>query len=527
MTTSRCFACGAAVPETSRFCGNCGRQIVDPDSATVVDEAAGEETLLERLRRVMVGEYEVERELARGGMGVVFEATDAHVGRRVALKVLQPELGITARAAERFKREARMVAELEHPNIVPVYRVGQLGGMLFIAMKYIAGRSLDEITAMQGALPIPAVIQVLRAAARSLAYGHDRDIVHRDIKAANILIDRDARVLVTDFGVALRASDVTLTGDGTVIGTPGYMSPEQCAGKRATPQSDQYSLGVVGFQMLTGRLPFQAESLPGIMHHHFFTPLPSVRLVRDDVPPALLAMVERLVAKAPRDRFRTTRQLLEELEALPFSETDRAEAERLLRELTTGGRVARIATRELPPLPDAPTLLLDGTTPQRDGWRLWTRRRRVATLAGLGVLAVSAWAVAASLRPAAAPPTDVNAAPIRGDSAIAREPAPQPPPPLAPPPPPPPPPVVSPPMGKLRVLTSPGNAEILIDGRPRGVGSMLDAPVLAGVRRLEIRARGYAPFDTMLVVSADSTITLGRVTLRELAAPADPAPVTP
>src|SRR6266576_5075250 len=118
---------------------------------------------------------------------------------------------------------------------------------------------------------MPASLLVRRAAARALLFAHERSIVHRDVKAANILIDRDGRVLMTDFGVALRASDVTLTADGAVIGTPGYMSPEQCAGKRATPQSDQYSLGVVAFQLLTGTLPFKAESLPGIMHHHFFT----------------------------------------------------------------------------------------------------------------------------------------------------------------------------------------------------------------------------------------------------------------
>src|SRR3954470_14341828 len=497
VANTQCFGCGAVAPEASRFCGNCGRALADPHTATLVDENAQSETLLDRLRRVMAGEYRVEREMARGGMGVVFEATEENVGRRVALKVLSPELGITDRAAERFKREARMVAELEHPNIVPVYRVGQIGGMLFITMKYIAGRSLDEITASQGALPIPVIMHVLRSATRSLTYAHEHDIVHRDVKAANILIEKDGRVLMTDFGVALRASDVTLTADGAVIGTPGYMSPEQCAGKRATPQSDQYSLGVVAFQLLTGTLPFKAESLPGIMHHHFFTPLPSVRLVRDDVPPPLLTIVERLVAKAPTDRFSTTRELLDELEALPFNPAERSEAERLMRRLSTGDQVARLSTRELPALPDAPTLQLaisaPHETPRRD------RRRWAAVAAGIAVVGLGGWAVwgigaardGAGL--VAPPPPPVVAPPTVARVAVAPRPA--------------------APTGKLRLLTSPGQAEIVIDGTRRGVGGVLDLPVRAGDRRLEVRAPGYVPFDTVISVVANSTLSLGRITL--------------
>ncbi|MDP3909189.1 MAG: protein kinase [Gemmatimonadales bacterium] len=508
---TRCFGCGAAVPETSRFCGNCGRQLTDPQAATLVDETAALESLLDRLRRVMAGEYRVERELARGGMGVVFQATEEHAGRTVALKILSPELGITARAAERFKREARMVAELEHPNIVPVYRVGHLGGMLFITMKYIAGRSLDEITAAQGALPIAAVLLVLRGAARSLAYAHEHDIVHRDVKAANILIERDGRVLVTDFGVALRASDVTLTQDGAVIGTPGYMSPEQCAGKRATPQSDQYSLGVVAFQMLTGTLPYKADSLPGIMHHHFFTPLPSLRFVRDDVPPAMIDIVERLMAKGPRDRYATTRELVNDLDVLPFSAQERHEAERLLGRLTAGDAMARVATRELPKLPDAPTLRFDAM-PRPRNTRRRGGRRWAAVAAGLAVIAVGSWA-AFTPRPVVSAASDSAVA--LSDSA-----APSPPPPAAP--------AAtqraqfagasraaSTPTGKLRLLTAPGDAAIYIDGQRRGVGAVLDLPVAAGRRRLEVRALGYHPFDTVLTIIADSTVSLGRITLRE------------
>src|SRR5207249_1678933 len=143
--------------------------------------------------------------------------TDSQPTLARSLKVLPPELGLTARATERFKREARMVAEIDHPNIIPVYRVGQIGGILFIVMKFVEGKSLDAIVQEQGALPVSVTLYVLRAAARALAYAHACGIVHRDVKGANILVDSDGRVMVSDFGVALRSADVTLTADGTVI----------------------------------------------------------------------------------------------------------------------------------------------------------------------------------------------------------------------------------------------------------------------------------------------------------------------
>ncbi len=299
----KCFRCGAEIPGAARFCASCGTVAVDPHDATVVIETEDSEALFRRVRMVLEGEFDVERELARGGMGVIFKATEVGLRRSVALKVLPPELGLNVRSAERFKREARMVAELDHPNIIPVYRVGQLGGIFFIAMKFIEGRSLGLILDTQGALPVPVTLQVLRGATRGLAYAHDRHIIHRDIKGGNILVDQDGRVMVSDFGVALRAADVNLTADGTVIGTPPFMSPEQCAGRRTGPQSDQYSIGIVGFQMLTGAVPFRADTIAGMMQHHFFTPAPDVRQARDDVPPALAEVLNRTLQKDPAARY--------------------------------------------------------------------------------------------------------------------------------------------------------------------------------------------------------------------------------
>ena len=489
-----CFKCGAAVRDGQRFCGHCGVLVSDPDAGTIIVESP-QGGLLERVRTVLGGDFDVSEELARGGMGVVFRARELELGRAVAIKVLAAELGITPRAAERFKREARMVAELEHPNIVPVYRVGQIADILFIAMKFIEGRSLGRILESHGALPIPVVLHVLRAVTRPLAYAHDRGIVHRDVKGDNILIDRDGRVLVSDFGVALRSADVTLTVDGTVIGTPAFMSPEQCRGKRAGPQSDQYAVGIVAFQMLAGRVPFDSDTLAGFIQQHLFTPHPDLRGARDDMPPALLALVNRALQKDPEARFASTRDMLAAIEAVPFSEGDRTQSEEALRSLAQGAQVAPTATRDFPTLPDSGS-----------GSRAMRARRRTVAVTALGLVVVLGATLLAvprrnvapqatgdssrTVAPAGAPET--TAAPVRPPAAR----------------------VIS---GRLRILTTPPDAEILIDGQRAGVGSVIDRAVSVGKRRIQARAAGYVSYDTIVDVGAGTLVNLRRVTLRALA----------
>ena len=498
----KCFQCGAEVPPPARFCGHCGTLVGDPLDATLMVPPESGDDLLQRLRMVLAGEYEVEHELARGGMAVVFKATEVGLRRVVALKVLPPELGLTARAAERFKREARMVAEIDHPNIIPVYRVGQIGGILFIVMKFVEGKSLDAILQEQGALSVPVTLHVLRAAARALAYAHACGIVHRDVKGANILIDSDGRVMVSDFGVALRSADVTLTADGTVIGTPPFMSPEQCAGRRAGPQSDQYSLGIVAFQMLAGSVPFHADTLAGVMHHHFFTPVPDLTLARDDVPAPLLDVVRRALHKDPDRRFKATRDMLTAIEATAFSERDRQKSERTLQHLVQGRAVRKITTHALPPLADMPTLAMGALPAIPARPRRLTASVRLAALTAVGLVAVgAAWLLGRPSR-APAPTVGVPVDSPSGRSASV----------------PPPRPVVrraAPPTGRLRLLTTPTTASIWIDGRRVGTGSVYDeVPISPGARHLEVRAPGYETFDTTVVIEAGGTLLLKRVTLR-------------
>ncbi len=486
-----CLRCGATVPDGSRFCGRCGLLVSDPQVSTVILEGATGEAEIERLRHVFAGDFDVEQEIGRGGMGVIYRAIEVALQRPVALKVLAPGLGTAPRSTERFRREARVVAELEHPNIVPVYRVGQVGGVLYIAMKLVDGRALDSILRAQGALTVPVALYVLRAAGRALAYAHKRAIVHRDIKSANLLVDGDGRVLVTDFGVALHAADLTLTEAGAVIGTPAFMSPEQCAGQRAGPQSDQYALGVVAFEMLAGAVPFESDTIAGYIHHHLHTPPPDLRLVRDDLPEPLLAVVERLLAKHPEDRYATSQAMLDAVETLPFSEHDRRSSEETLRFLARGADVPRVASRELPRISDAATLVVT-RRPVRP-------RARPVAWAALGIVAVAGALLArgrvGAREPAQAPPivvapppapADVEATPPASDPGLA---------------------------ATLRILTNPANAEILLDGKPVGTGAVFDHPLPAGARRIVARARGYADFDTTVSVAAGDLVNLGRVSL--------------
>ncbi|MEK7668903.1 MAG: serine/threonine-protein kinase, partial [Gemmatimonadota bacterium] len=394
-----CPKCGTEVSPGSLFCGKCGAGVTDPGGATLLVATAEEQDqLLVQLRKDLAVDYEVEKELGRGGMAVVYRAREIELRRLVALKVLPPGLG-SPDMAERFRREARMAAALDHANIIPIYRVGQAAGTYFFAMKFVEGRAVDAILEQQGALPIPIILEILLATSRALAFAHERQIIHRDIKGANILVDRDGRVLVSDFGIARAAEEKTLTASGSVIGTPHFMSPEQCSGAKVGPQSDQYSLGVLAFQMLTGQVPFDADSVITIIQHHYFTPVPDIAAVREGVPPELLAVVYRALAKDAAQRFETTRDMVKALEAVPFTADEKTQSEDTLRELARGEAIPTVRTGSLPPLADtrtvgaaalavAPTVTVTPTAkPAADAAK---KRSRVPLLAAAAFVVVGA-----------------------------------------------------------------------------------------------------------------------------------------
>jgi serine/threonine-protein kinase len=264
------------------------------------------DVLRERVSAALDDAYEVGREVGRGGMGVVYRATDRKLRRDVAIKVLPPELAYREDVKQRFLREAQTAAQLSHANIVPIYAVEERVGLVCFVMALVDGESLANRITRERQLGPQFTSDILQAVADALGYAHGRGIVHRDVKPDNILLDRHSgRPMVTDFGIARAAEgDLRLTVTGIAVGTPAYMSPEQAMGeKEIDGRSDLYSLAVVGYHMLCGELPFHASNTPSMLMKHISeTPRP-IREVRPDVPAWLAGILECAMAKKPDDRY--------------------------------------------------------------------------------------------------------------------------------------------------------------------------------------------------------------------------------
>jgi len=296
-------------------------------AATAMMPAAPErdvnEAVLEMLRQATIGDYEILKELGRGGMATVYLAHDIALDRKVAIKVMSPALLLMGEGmTERFKREARTAASLSHPNIIPIYTVKGSGKSLYFIMKFIAGRSLEAIIKDIGPMPIPMVKAILQQVGSALGYAHRHGIVHRDVKPANIMIDEEGWSVVTDFGIAKVAENRGLTMTGIAVGTPSYMSPEQCAAKDITGKSDQYSLGVVAYEMLTGKQPFEGDSAMAIMFAHFHEQPKALTDSRGDCPPDLATTVMRMLEKAPDRRWPSMEEMVSALNAQPLAHED-------------------------------------------------------------------------------------------------------------------------------------------------------------------------------------------------------------
>ncbi|MFI5234170.1 MAG: serine/threonine-protein kinase [Gemmatimonadales bacterium] len=276
--------------------------------------------LAQRLSKALGATYTVEGEIGRGGMGVVYRARDERLQRRVAIKVLPPELAFQDDIRARFMREAQTAARLSHPNIVPIHDVGASDDITYFTMGYVDGESLGGRIKRRGQLPVEDVRRIMKETADALSAAHAMSVIHRDIKPDNILLDGTrARVMVTDFGIAKALSGgtgATLTSAGVAIGTPSYMSPEQAAGeKEIDGRSDLYSLGIVAYQMLTGELPFTAPTVAGILMKQITEPAPMVTDIRPDVPEDLALAVARCLEKDPENRWPTADALRRSLES--------------------------------------------------------------------------------------------------------------------------------------------------------------------------------------------------------------------
>src|SRR5437867_1265645 len=303
-----CTSCGTSLGPRDHFCPRCGTGIVAAGDAVATVSLRTSDTardaMLAALRHAALGEYEILAELGRGGVATVYLGHDIALDRKVAIKVLAPALLLRGEGmVERFKREARTAAALSHPHIIPIYAVKVSDRLLYFVMKHVQGRALEAIIHEVGPLPIPMVQTIVAQVGDALAYAHRHGVIHRDIKSANIMLDEEGWAVVTDFGIAkvVQAEGLTLTG--VTVGTPTYMSPEQCETREVTGASDQYSLGIVAYEMLTGRLPFQAESTMAVMYAHFNERPRPVTERRPDCPANLAAAVMRMLAKDPAGRW--------------------------------------------------------------------------------------------------------------------------------------------------------------------------------------------------------------------------------
>jgi serine/threonine protein kinase/Tol biopolymer transport system component len=260
-----------------------------------------------------LGKYEIQAEVGRGGMGVVYKGYDPTLDRYVAVKVLAPHLVWEKEFVERFLREARAAARLKHAHIVTIHDVGQAGGSYYFVMEYLEGPTLTTVIQKRGPLPPDEVLSILHALADALDHAHSRGLVHRDVKPGNVIVGPTGHVTLTDFGIVRAARETRLTATGTIVGTPEYMSPEQARGLAVGTRSDQYSLAVAAYEMLSGKVPFEAESTLALLHKIVYEPLPSIQLVNPDLPVGVQAVMKKALAKDPDDRYERVSAFVEAL----------------------------------------------------------------------------------------------------------------------------------------------------------------------------------------------------------------------
>jgi serine/threonine-protein kinase len=270
------------------------------------------------------GRYRLDARIGAGGMSMVYLAIDETLERRVAIKLMNVEVASDSDLLERFRREARAVAQLSHPHIVGVIDAGEDEGRPYIVFEYVEGQTLKDRIRRQGRLPIPEAVAYAIEIARALGAAHARHIVHRDVKPQNVLIDEEGTAKVTDFGIARTLDEDGLTVDGRVLGTTDYVSPEQALGRDVTGQSDLYSLGVVLYEMVTGEVPFTADNQVAVAMKHVREQLPDVQSKRPDVSAALAAVIDTATAKRLEDRYSDDARLIADLEDALAIETSRS-----------------------------------------------------------------------------------------------------------------------------------------------------------------------------------------------------------
>jgi len=459
----RCAHCASPLPDGSEFCTNCGADVREPASTPAASlDDAGVAKLTRLLREETAGEYEIERELARGGMGVVYLATETQLRRRVAIKVLPPALTFGEGAIERFRREARTAAGLDHANIIPIYRVSAGGELLWYSMKLLEGKSLDTLLKERQRLEFEETVAILDQVADALDYAHQHGVIHRDVKPGNIVLDERSRVTVTDFGIAKEIQETSASASGHLLGTPYYMSPEQYRGGEISGAADQYSLGVVAYQCLGGRVPFDASTAYELLNKHVSEPPPPLAEARPDLPPHAYAAIDRALAKQPAERFATVSDFVSALAGrAPAVLAPRAVRLRRRTLLTWGAGVAAVTAAAL-----------------YGGMSLRVHSPRVAQPAlpspADDTLSRVSSVPAQSARHAGAPLS--AAAPKQAPSAL------------------------------LIIRVTPGWARIYVDGDVRGERPVHREELPPGTHTLRFERSGFVPLDTTLTLRSGTNV---------------------
>jgi serine/threonine protein kinase len=369
-----CSRCGSEITGKSKFCPSCGLDLMATTPVHAI--ATGVLQELDLVREALASEYEIIEELGRGGMAMVYRAKDRQLEREVAIKVLPFSLAFDTEFVERFQREARTAAQLEHPNIIAIYRVGRSGRVIYFVMKFLRGGSLSTVLGARKKLSPPEIRRLLLEAGSALGYASQRGIVHRDIKPDNIMFDEFGQSVLTDFGIAKAASGQKLTGTGMSIGTPHYMSPEQARAQPIDGRSDIYSLGIVAYQCLTGSVPYDGEDSFSIGYKHITEPVPMPSLITADER-RLFEVIKRMLMKDPFDRFQTCEELIASFHGQPIAAPGAVRSS-VAAMVGAGAAVAGTGASVgggsgLPPIVSQPTTPLDSPLVNR---RLTPRERR-------------------------------------------------------------------------------------------------------------------------------------------------------
>jgi len=317
-----------------------------------------------------LGRYQVVGRLGRGGMADVYKGFQPSLDRYVAIKVLHPSMVEEAEFVQRFQREAKSVARLRHPNIIQVFDYDNQGDTYYMVMEFLDGptlkAALEEVHRRKEEMPLQVALRIVSDVGAALAYAHEMGVVHRDVKPANIMLDRSGRVILTDFGVAKMLTGTKVTVTGTVLGTPAYMSPEQGMGEPGDSRSDIYSLGVVLFELATGRLPYDADTPLAVLLKHAHDPLPLPRAVNPDLPEEIERVILRSLTKDPADRYQTVQAMLDDIAGLPPATVPAAHPGALnTRSLAARAPQSAAATPSPPPPPPSRAT---GSLPRRTFW---------------------------------------------------------------------------------------------------------------------------------------------------------------